>query len=60
MSLEAILDPEGTRNKQTKYHPGSPGSPNKAKRSKRPLLHASPDTRALSHTAAEWAGGVTR
>ena len=59
MSLEAILDSKGTRNKQKKYHPGSPGTPNKTKRSKRPLLHASPDTRALSHTGAEWAGGVT-
>ena len=60
MSLEAILDSKRTQNKQNKYHPGSPGTPKQTKRSKRPLLHAFTDTRALSHTRAEWAGGVTR
>ena len=60
MSLEAILDPKGTQNKQKSAVLGRQIPPNKTKRSRRPLLHASPDTRALSHTGAEWASGVTR
>ena len=39
---------------------GSPDTLNKTKISRRPLPHAHLDTRALSHTRAEWAGGVTR
>ena len=60
MSLEAILDPEATQNKQKNGMQGRQTPHNKTKRSRRPLPHAPLDTRALSHTGAEWAGGVTR
>ena len=60
MTLEAISDPEATQNKQKNAMQGRHTLHNKTKRSRRPLQHASPDTRALRHTGAEWAGGVTR
>ena len=61
------LDPRDPQNQAKRVRLRSARHPNKKQtkeqhlpQQKHPLPNASPDTRALSHTGAEWAGGVTR
>ena len=51
--------PRDHKGRRDPKDPKGPQEPQGTQGSQGPQ-HASPDTRALSHTGAEWAGGVTR